>query len=585
LRVWHVAILLACAACVGDPRLPPGPACVKDQECPAGQTCTNGYCFGAPSIQFSAELFAPEGRTDMLAHAEIPALAIDQTGTTDIMFGKSIEVSGRILLRSDDQKSVAAKVVFHRPSRIPGAPDYVVTVNAASGLTMNQVGYSARIVPNAGDEKYDVTVYPDDGTLDAVPPGHQPPSALAPPCVISGAHFTTDTPLFDITCDRGGLRALTGYVVDALNHGVAGMRVRAYSRDGAASTPQLVSSTASTDNDGSYTLYLPQVRVGKFDLHVDPGPGIAAPSVVRLDVTPSNVAAMAPAPGTPYTVDLIRLPSYPKMLSYALPVSAVDNAGARMWAKGAVVRLSTTLAASLKDTVTYTTETSVDTNGNANAPLIPGTLSENRMYQATVLPRANETSAADWAEMILVGPPAGTDDFGGVLAPIRLASRRLVTGTVRDNQGKMAAGVTVHAQLSADFAAALSADDAERLTALALPEVTTAANGTFSMYLDSELVGEPASYDLELVPPNNSALPRWSRDGVAVTPGTDKLDLGDLKLPASTRVSGVVRDVNSNPVADAEVRVYMRTDAQPSRLRTVAKSGADGTVVLVLPSP
>jgi hypothetical protein len=158
-------------------------------------------------------------------------------------------------------------------------------------------------------------------------------------------------------------------------------------------------------------------------------------------------------------------------------------------------------------------------------------------------------------------------------------------GAVKDSQGRPAAQMTVHAQLSTAFAASLTADEAEQLAALGLPEVTTNSTGAFVMNLDTMLVGKPAAYDLELVPPNGSTLPRWSREEVAVPAADAKLDLGDVALPASTRVSGLVRDENSYPVADAEVRVYMRTDSQPSRLRTLAKSAEDGTVTLVLPSP
>ena len=96
-----------------------------------------------------------------------------------------------------------------------------------------------------------------------------------------------------------------------------------------------------------------------------------------------------------------------------------------------------------------------------------------------------------------------------------------------------------------------------------------------------------ATYDLELIPPSASRLPRWSRDGVTLgAQAPEKLDLDMTPLPATTLATGTVLDKTLGAaVPDAEVRVYMRDADTRARLRTLARSDKDGKVVLVLPSP
>jgi hypothetical protein len=581
--IGRAALVVAAAAwlagCVEEKDPAPTPVCQTSDDCAPGQDCIEHACFGAATGEFSAELFAPQSRRDMLARAEIQRLGITPEGHADIMFARSVEVTGSVLLRSTDPTSVAAKVVFRRPSRIPGAPDYVVSVDAAAGKGPGEMAFRVRLLPNEVGESYQVTIYPDDGTLATPPAGQLPPSALAPPQVVPDVHLTTNLSNFDVALDRGGVRSVSGQVVDAVGAGMPGMVVRAYGQLTSSAPLELVSSTGRTDEEGRFEIFLPTGRSSLFDLRITPGVGVRAASLVRKSVRPTLGQSVGAS-----VLEPIRYPALPRPVRYQLPVAGADAAGGRKAALGATVIFSSTLLATATDTVTYQTQAEVGTAGLAEPDLIPGVLEQNRAYQVTVLPLANTLQGARWDASVSVGPPNPVTGDGGVLAELDLPARVLVSGTVRDADGKTVNKLTVRPQLAAGFVAGAGAD-LERVAAVRLPEVTTNDQGLFSVYLDRALAGLDAGYDLELLPPGGSVLPRWSRDQVSPPRDDARLELGDLGLPRASLVSGVVTDEGGTPVADAEIRVYMRVGAASARQRALAKSDQNGEIELVLPAP
>ncbi len=581
MRGIHLAaILLVAAGCVVDPEAPPPPVCEMDTDCATGQTCRANACFGgAQTVDFAAELFAPPNRNDMLARHEILDLDVTTAGDVSVMFGPSIEITGRVLLRSNDALSAAAKVVFRRPSRIAGAPDYLVTVDALPGMAKNEAAFRARLTPNSASDTYDITIYPDDGTLHQPPGGTPPPNALAPPTAIK--LNLRDNRSYDITLDSGGLKGLAGSVLDAVGNGVDNMLVRAYVRR-TSGARELVSSTGRTGPNGRFELYLPLADASLFDLVVTPGPGKRWPSLSRRGV---RVSSAALADGATSDLPPIMYPAFPSIGTYQLPVAGPDAAGGRKPAIGATVTFATTLSEGSVDTVTYETSATVSSRGLADVELVPGVLSQNRMYRVSVVPMPSAQHAARWDAMVPVGPPNPSTGSGGVLAELELQRRIYVTGKLVDAQGLPAVNVNVKPQLSTAFVNSLPADTLARVISVGLPEVTTSPAGTFAIYLDATLSGRTPLYDFELVPPGGSRLPRWSRDSVTLGGITDyKLELDEIVLPRTALATGTVKDVQGSPVPDAEVRVYMR-DQTSARLRTLAKSDKDGQVVLVLPLP
>jgi hypothetical protein len=351
------------------------------------------------------------------------------------------------------------------------------------------------------------------------------------------------------------------------------MVVRAFNRRTPSEPYEVASSTATTDSFGNYVIYVPLGRSGMFDLLVSPGPGQYRASLQRTGVTVTATSALTG------TVELIRYPALPGTAAYQIPVEGPTASGGTKKVIGARVILSSTLASG-RDTVTYQTEAVVGgTAGLAEVQLIPGVQDGNRTYTAVALPPPNAEQGALWDGKLVVGP--GT---GGVLSMLSLSPRVQVTGKVLDAMGRPAAGIAVKPVLSAAFMAAAIPETLALAERLPLPEVTTSAAGTFSMYLDAAVGAQAATYDLGLVPPNGSALPRWSRDEVSVAGGAT-VDVPEVTLPNGTLVSGTVRTEDGlSAVPDAVVQVYELADGG-ARPRAIAVSDAQGKISLVLPAP
>lgn len=569
--VVALAAALALGGCVTEPDDTIDPeGCLRDEECPTGQQCREGACYDRTTgAQFAAELWAPDTRTDMLPRAELTELVIGADNEANVMFVESFEYSGRVLLRVSDEQSVAARVIVSRPSRIAGAPDYVVFARAEGGKLAGQKGFSIRLPPARDGEVYKVTVLPDDGTISPPQPGQPLPNALAPPTTFDLVNFTKDRDV-PVTLDSGGLKVITGQVVDAVGGGLKGMVVRAWNSASPSAPYQLVSSTAVTDDYGAYTLYVPLSRATRIDLKVTPAPGMFAPSLERKNVTVNATTSLNVAVGA------IRYPALPGIAPYKVYADGPSAAGGVRQVIGARVRLSTVLAET-PDRVIYEAEGTVGSGGYADVPLIPGVLDSNRAYVATIVPTANVEQGALWSAQVDVGPGAG-----GVLPLVHVPARASLTGKVVDQGGRGVAGVAVKPVLTAGFMTGATDRTRELVTLLQLPEVTTGASGTFTMYVDPTVGGQAARYDLELVPPSGSALPRWSRDDVAV--GGANVDVGAVTLPAGTLISATVKTADGrDPVADAFVQVYMR-DGDTLRTRGIATSDALGRISMVLPA-
>jgi hypothetical protein len=587
IRRAHIASLVGLAgvlgACVGDrDTAAPPSSCGAVAMCPSGSTCVANQCISElPSggLLYAAEAYAPSGRADILARTEIPNLDVGAPGGhVDVMFSRFISYSGRVLLHASDQASAAARVVFHRPSRIPGAPDYEVSATAMPGAAAGEAAFTVLLPPNLPGETYDISIYPDDGTLFTVADGTLPPSALAPPVTLTRQTIQAEpaTPVA-LTGDAAGLRALTGTVVDALGHPMAGMIVRAYVNDTSVPPKRtLVSSTGTTDASGLFQIFVPVDKTSSFDLDVVPGANIVAPTLTRTKPLVTNATNQNLS--TALQVATIGYPFYPDPVGFDLPVDYKDAAGGRAPAAGARILFTTTIASQVpSDTVHYDVEAAVDSTGQAHVKLLPGDTA-NRSYTVTVLPPQSAKNQSLWDRTVEVGAAAG------VLQALVLLARVQISGVVLDAQGKPAENVTVRPRVSADN---FSPKELERLGALNLNEATTMANGSFTMYLDPTLLDRSVSYDFDVVPAGGSALPQWSFGAFGVDPGggATAVTLDPFQLPTAAVASGMVTDQEKHAVATAEVHIYAKTATETTwKLRTVAKADDSGNITLVLPS-
>jgi hypothetical protein len=570
-----LALLPLLGACLNEPSFGLPPECATTPDCPSGLECRSGNCFGPPpALDFASVIIPPSDRDD-LAIAEMETLHISDRGEATLEFGAAATASGRVLLHTGDPVSIAGRVTFERPSRIPGAAAISVEVHADDGRPGGQAAYRATLAPTRGDEAYALTVVPDD-------------AALAPPLALS-LPVPADVKQELALVDSLGLKLLSGRVIDAANRGMEGMRITAYGRRVTGGEIKLASSVAVTDSLGRFELKLPVAWENTFDIVCAPAANVRAPTMRRRSVLVPD-GAVGP--------DLeLRYPSYPRPIRYGLPLAGPDKAGGKKPADGAKVTMRTMLSSPTGDEVTYESQATSDSSGVAQVWLVPGG-TENRVYTLDVVPLPNAAHSAVWGQTVLLGPPSSGSEDGGILAEVLLPSRAYITGRVLDVKGVPVADVQVRPQLSPYFTNSVSPEVRAQAAALGLPQdVTTDPNGGFALYLDPKVGPENASYDLDLIPPSGSRLPRWSRDRITPVVSEAAQALGDLTLPKGVLASSVVRDIGGDPVPDVEVRVYVRGIdlavcagvapgcVPPARLRALAKSNSNGYVVLVLPSP
>ncbi len=586
-----IAAALVLGGCVkGAGAGSPAPTeCSATDPCPGDESCMQGLCFGnPPDVPLAAQLYEPSTRSGDLAPTEIQTVSIGSNGMVQLAFANSVEFSGRVVISSRDATSIAATVIFQRPSRIAGLPDYIVSVTAAAGAAEGEVGFSARLSPNVAGEQYSITVIPDDGTFSPLTVGQLPPNALAPPLHSTLAPLTMSSYMDIPLSDSQGLRPISAHVLDAANRGMAGMVVTAFGRRNSGAELELASSTGTTDANGLFTIYVPLSWQNQFNIIVKPGSGTPAPSLERDNV---NVPT---TPTTSTNIADINYPTFPTPTAYQLPVLGPNPAGGTAAAIGALVTL-TTVVSSTTDSVIYTEQSSVNTSGMATVTLLPGGIDGNRTYTVDVTPLPNTPPTAISGTTLVVGPPDPMNGAGGVLDGVDLPSRAYVTGRVVDATGLPVMNMTVQPQLSAAFLAGLSTDDAATAGTIALPVSTTDSKGNFTIYLDATLVGNPAIYDFDLIPPVASLLPRSSRQGVALASSAN-MDLGNLQLPDGSLALATVVDETGMPVANAQMRVYLRgvsstqcpvddtNCTMASQLTALGNSDSLGQIILTLPS-
>ncbi len=175
-------------------------------------------------------------------------------------------------------------------------------------------------------------------------------------------------------------------------------------------------------------------------------------------------------------------------------------------------------------------------------------------------------------------------------------------GTALQRDGQPVINAPMEARPSALFRLLLGQEALEQAVAeLPLPTTATDGSGGFVLWLDSLLVGEAASYDIDVTPPLYSGAPSWSFEDVAVVPSEEgTLDLGARKLPDPSFARAVVTDRSGEVVPDAELHVYQLPPddyctRQPSitvgeceptaKLRGTWRSDEQGNIRVVLPDP
>jgi len=629
-RTWRKAIRAAATlalagpaasagltACISDP---PGTGlpvmCERDDDCDraAGEVCGEGVCWGDPpdQVRFAAVLSPPVDRAD-LPVAVLPLLSIAPDGTMDgLKFPPAVTVRGRVLLACPDagepsypcgpDVSVGAQILVEGAAGFAGGPPYSRTVVASAGVAAGADAFSF-LLPRDPDAEYRITIQPDDDVGgEDIAPGEIAPSRQ----II----LTADRDRQDdwILGDPAELKIIRGCVENVVGDGkpYAGMKVVAFGRWTDLSPLERASSRSETGPDGCFELSVPRNMLDEFDISVQPPTGAALPSF-----TLRGEFVRDPAEGERATVHTIDpplvMPIAPAPTTFRLPVEAQSTGGGPERVVGADVRFMTSFAAPTLNLerrveITFTAQavtTGADDPepGVAQVQLYPGDES-NRRYLVSVVPPAGSPFQSAFEREVTVGIGGAAD----VLEALTLERRTPVTGVALQSGGEPVVNAEVEARPSALFHQLLADEALEKtVAALPFPTASTDQSGGFLLWLDRELVGKTASYDIDVSPSTFSGAPSWSFDDVEMPAGDQEpVDLSTQMLPEASFARATVVDQQGRPVPGAQLYVYQLPPEDycatrvelpaaecdpPARLRGLSRSDEDGVIRVVLPDP
>lgn len=581
-RAIGLFALAALPACIDTGPTPPAipPMCEVSADCDSGETCDQGVCWGDPPAEttFAAVLVPPADRPD-LAVTGIPALDIAQDGTiSNLSFGPSVTITGRVALACSDavevdtcgtDTSIAAQIEVTRAAEIPGIPAFSRHVLAEAEVGDGEAAFTLVLPRIEGDGPgYSITVLPGaQGESSA---------AIAPPLRLTfGGKADLEGAVW-LVGDPANHRLVSGRVVDAAGRGLAGMKVFA------ATGRQRVrlSSLATTDATGAFSLSVPTAFREPLDVVVRPGPEVTAPTLVI-----AGIQLPDPLPGEiePTVIGELAMPSYPAPAELALPVRGGQTSGEILPVAGAQIELSTVLTQEGDTTVTFSATAVTDETGTAHIKLIPGA-ETTRTYRAHIASPPTSELGSLFGHEIAVGPAT---EGSGVLAQITLPKRVATSGTIANASGEPVAGATITASPSPDLLAKLAGTDLARVASTRFPQTTTDDSGNFVMWLDPALAGESAVYDFEIVPPAGAGAPRWSKADVMLDAGAPYTThkIGVVQLPPASYARGLIT-AGGEPVPGAELRLYeLFPDAGSARLRGLWQTRDGAMVWIVLPDP
>lgn len=579
--VPHSLFLLALGACVdltggGEP-----PECETTDDCnvAAGEVCDEGLCWGDPPAGVYAILVGPPAERPDLAPTELVDVDVRADGwLDDLPVDPAVYLRGRIEADCDPCRAdatIAASITVRRESRIPGGREFW-TSGASTADTPAGDSFSIPVPPLGPDDPvYTVTIVPSD----EIPlfDGGPTPAQLVPPLRLTVA-ATDLTDAIEVVLAADEIRTIQGRVVDGLGDGVAGYRVSARGRVDPLRPLEPVSTIATTDAEGWFTLFLGPDALDVVDLEAVPPAGAVAPTLIAHD---RFIGTQDPI--------TLRIPLHGAPAEVTVPVVVTDTAGGESPVPVAQVELRTILDGVLDPGVEafFAVSGETDDEGVFTATVIGGTGLDPQEYEARIVPPP-ESLAASKIDVVSVD--------GDETVPFFLGQRTTITGVLLDASGDAASAVTVTATPSLLFTWTLDEETQARLQQRTPPSTVTYADGAFTLWVDPSVAGQVASYDLACVPAEDARVPRWTFEGIDAA---ESIDLGERRLPDGAHVRGLVVDPAGEPVIGASVRIYevdldgsvciaenAPAECQPPAiLRATGRSDDRGLVHLVLPRP
>lgn len=517
--------------------------------------CYLPTCELASELRLAVEVKPAASDSAFLQHDD-GTLTIDPlTGAARILVPQPITLSGQVI-RPLGTPAAVFTVVATRPSRIAGRPDLIFQAQA-----MPSGDFALRLPPVRPNERYELRVAVDD-------------PSLFPPIVTSVAP-TTDGHLDLRLPSADELFTIEGRVADPLGRPVPAMRVSVEEE----ASGRVVSTTATTTADGNYSVALPKgmtrVRLVARPTK-DAAPGL--PLLERaVDVSRYGTLTSANLP--------LPFPALPATTRLSYTLVGTGSSGADVPIAGAACRFTASVtdktASASGVTAIFDQSATSDLDGTVTVDLIPADSVDGvRTYQVTVsTPASSEFQGRTLT--LDVGQAGG---WGQSLA---LGRRAELIGRVVDNGARPLAGVVIEPG-SATVTATLGATSPAEVVQLAA--ATSASDGRFKLRIDD------GAYDLGLLPPSLSRLPRrW----VELPTVSGSVDIGDVLLPPAAMARVEVFVDGGDPVVGALVQVYALSqralnDARcqltasacvtPPRILADGTTGAGGSTALLLPA-
>jgi hypothetical protein len=533
------------------------PECASDNQCGALGACMMGRCLPRGSGRTLAVEILP--RTDSIAaHTELGSVALGYDPMVVLSADEKVTATGTVTYAeiAPSGPNGGGSLTAFIPSRIAGQDDLQFQADLAAFQFAFSVGKTLLKTPAT------VTLIPNVQTLS------QPPVPFA---TILDSQMTLPFP-------RGGdMTVVRAILHDSLDVPVSGYIARAFVGT------KVVGNVVTTDDTGLF-----QVTIAPGSIPPEEG-GLVTVELAPADnsadngprfVTEKFAAAVGPTNANSTKLRIFHMPAFATPAPLRFAVLAGEKVLESIPA--VTMRFRTQISAGTDGLAIYEREARTDGMGQVEVRLIPGTATDPRSYEITLLPPPDSGYAGRCVPQHLV-TLVGNDGQPQYSTTFTLDPQFPLHGNILGNDGLPAATVNVTATPVSKGGGCMNA------ASTALISATTTRSGSYRMLVD------PGTYRLDIEPPTGAPLPRLTEDGdqaVSVTADT----VHDVVLPAGEVVDGRVTtgDADGMPLASAGIKIFevlcqggacVGPSRIPPALRSQTRTDEKGLFRAVLPLP
>jgi hypothetical protein len=516
--------------------------CFSIEDCPSDNICFLGTC-QSPGYNISTVYIdlLPASASGLPAQPDAANPRQLSTGLNfDIGLRRACGLTGHVQAASGREMSglLVAQVHGANTAESIGLPSTMAPHQAVVDAGM---GFSLQVVPGS----YDLTFQPPKGSTAL------PPLPVAVQTVADDQEISIEYPDTSLVSMRGTVSGRSDTVSP-----VMGALINAIGLTDSGG--RLVSTTATTNDAGEYTVVMPPgARTVNLTLRQGSptGGNPLVPTITFNGLTPQ---------GTPLSLgtQVLEIP-----LETVSLTTHVTNAGG-----GAASDVAVLFDGAVGESATQGTfhvAGSTDPNGQFATTLVPGT------YTVTLVPGAGQ-NAASVSSSLCVQPPGGAAPActlsvtqHGTLS-FTLPTQVTVTGKVTSHAGQTVANARVAYTARAN-------SPTQRVFA-----TTSDAEGHYAVQVDPASSSEGLEYDVSVEPEPSSGLPRY-RSLFRLGPADVT---HDVQLWAPSFVYGHVLDPSGAPVEDVTIALYSVDlgSAKTPLLVGLGKSTTGGEFVIPLPT-